>query len=99
MRSHVTDQSRPHQKSVAIEFAAVPIVVVERAGLNRVALLDKVLPTKIRNVNILLPSIETIQATVSVLLKLREISRVELISIIVERTEEPRAQVVIRKYE
>src|SRR3989442_3901262 len=99
VRPHVADQSRPHQKSVAIEFAAVPIVVVKRARLNRVTLLDEVLAKNIRNVNILLPPIESIQTAVRVLLELREVSRVELISIIVERTEYARAEIVVRKYE
>ena len=46
VRPHVADQSRPHQKSIAIEFAAGPIVVVKRARLNCVALLNKVLKAR-----------------------------------------------------
>src|SRR2546423_11876544 len=99
VRPHVADQSRAHQKSVAIEFAAVPIVVVKRTGLNRVTLLDEVLSKNIRNVNILLPPTETIQAAVRVLLELREVSRVELISIVVERTKHASAEIVVRKNE
>src|SRR5436305_15050041 len=61
VRPHVANQGGPHQKSVAIEFAAAPIVVVKRAGLNCVALPNKVLSKNIRNVNVLLPSMESIQ--------------------------------------
>ena len=97
VRPHVANQSRPHQKSVAIEFAAAAIVVVERARLNRVTLLEEILPKNIRDVNILLPPIETIQAAVRVFLQLRKISRIELITVVAERSKQSRAQVVVGK--
>src|SRR5260370_24772098 len=78
-------------------MAAAPIIVEERAGLNRVAFAYDVLRKNIRDVNVLLSSIETIQAAVRVFLKLREVSHVVLITIVVERSEYTRAQVIIGK--
>src|SRR5690349_12683350 len=66
--SHVTNQRRPHKKTIPIEFPAASIVVIKHARLNRVALLDEVLPKNIRHVNVLLSPIKTIQPAVSILL-------------------------------
>src|ERR1044072_1713358 len=41
MWSDVANQRRTHQKAVPIEFATAAIVVVERAGLDRITLLDE----------------------------------------------------------
>src|SRR6266550_1074560 len=76
VRPHVAYQSGSHQESIAIKFAAGPIVVVKRAGLNRVALLNKVLPKNIRDVDVLMAAIEPVKAAVGVFLKLRKISEV-----------------------
>src|SRR6202521_2210396 len=92
VRPHVANQCRPHQKPVPIEFVAAAIVVVERARLNRVALLDEVLTKDVRNVNILMTQIETIQPTVRVLLELREVRRVVLVTIVIKTAEDARAQ-------
>src|SRR2546421_2616907 len=84
VRSYIANQRGPHQKTVAIEFAAAAIVVVKRAGLNRVALFDEVLPKNVRDVNVLMPPIKTIQTAVRVFLELRKIRRVVLITIIIK---------------
>src|SRR5581483_1717482 len=99
MRTHVTYQRGPHEKSVAVVLHAATVVVIERAGLNRVALANEVLSKNIRNVNILLPPIETIQTAVRVLLELREVSEIILNVIIVGAAEDARAEVVVRKNE
>src|SRR5437016_11308555 len=95
VRSHIANQRGPHEKTITIEFAAASIVVIESAGLNRVTLPDKILPKDIRDVNILMPPIEAIQTTVCVFLKLCKIGRIVLITIIIKRSEDSSAQIVI----
>src|SRR3977135_321825 len=83
VRPHVANQSGPDQKSIAIEFAAGAVVVVKRAGLNCVTLLNKVLSKNIRDIDVLTPSIESIKAAVRVLLELRKISEIVLVTIVI----------------
>src|SRR5687767_15451758 len=61
VRPHIPNQRRARQKSVPVVLNTPTVVVVERAGLNRVTLADKVLPKNVRDVNVLLPPIETIE--------------------------------------
>src|SRR5439155_21036964 len=83
VRTHVANQRRPHQKAIPIEFAAAAIIVVERAVLNRITLLDEVLAEKVRDVNILVSQIEAIQTTGGVFLELLKILDFVLIAIII----------------
>src|SRR5436305_10822091 len=57
VRSHIANQRGPDEKTIAVEFAAAAIVVVEPAGLNRVTLPDKILPKDIRDANVLMPPV------------------------------------------
>src|SRR5882672_11674102 len=93
--SHIANQRGSDEKTIAVEFAAAPIVVIEPAGLNRVTLPDKILPKNIRDVDILMPPIEAIQTTVCIFLKLCKIRRIVLITIIIKRAEDSSAQIVI----
>ena|SRR5947208_1571306 len=93
--SHIANQGGSDEKTIAVEFAAAPIVVIVPAGLNRVALPDKILPKNIRDVDILMPPIEAIQTTVCIFLKLCKIRHVILITIIIKRSENSRGQIVI----
>ena len=83
MRPHVANQSRTHQKSIAIKFDAAPIVVVMKTSLNRVALANEVLAKDVGDVNVLMARVEAIEAAVGVLLQHREVGGVELNAIVV----------------
>src|SRR5690348_17275834 len=97
VRPHVADRRRPDQKTVAIEFHTAAIVVVMKAALNRVALANEVLPKDIGDVNVLMARVEAVQAAVRVLLQHREIRGVELHAIVVRRSKNARAEIVVGK--
>src|SRR2546423_12437383 len=84
VRPDITNQRGPHQETVAIEFDATSIVVVMKTSLNGVAFANEVLPKNVRDVNVLMTSVETIETAVGVLLEHREVSSVELIAVVVE---------------
>ena len=59
----------------------------------------KVLTKKIRDVNVLMPRVETIQTAVGVLFEHREVHAIELKAIVVKRSEDARAEIVIGEEE
>src|SRR5688572_9660184 len=95
MWSNIPNQRRPHQKTIAIKFNAPSIVVVVKTSLNRVALANKILAEDIRDINILMPLIETIQTAVGILLEHREVCGVELIAVVIKRAKHSRAKIVV----
>src|SRR5436190_2427365 len=95
VRTHVADQSRPHEKLVAIKFTAATIVVIKSTGLNRIAFADEILTKDIRHIHVLLSPIKSIQPAVGVFFELREIGEVVLVAIIVKATEDACPQVVV----
>ena len=99
MRSRIADQRWPDQKAVAIEFNRAPIVVVVKTSLDRVALADEILAKDVGDVNILMTSVEPVQAAICVLLEHREVRGVELHAIVVQRAKHARAEIVVGKDE
>src|SRR5215468_1533306 len=95
VRPDIANQSWPHEKTVAVVLNSAPIIVVERACLNCVALPNEVLAKDIRDVHVLRPPVESIQATIRVFLELRKIRSIELITIVVERTKDARSEIVL----
>src|SRR5829696_5785418 len=95
----VADRRRPHEKAIAIELNAAPIIVVMKAALNRVCLANKILAKDVGDVNILMARVEAIQAAVGVFLQHRKVRTIELVTIIVKRTKHARAEVVIGENE
>src|SRR6185369_4465950 len=95
--SHVADRCRPHQKTVAIKLDRASIVVVMKTSLNRVTLANEVLLENIRDVDVLMARVETVQTAVRVFLEHRKVSDVELVTIVIESTKHARAEVVIGK--
>src|SRR5689334_23842108 len=81
--SNVADQRRPHQKTVAIEFHPTAIVVEVKTALDRVTLAHEILAKDVRDVNVLMPRVEAVQTAVSVFLENRDVSGVELVTIVV----------------
>src|SRR5216683_2552716 len=67
MRSHIADQRRTHQKSIAVILDAAAIVVEMKTAFDRVTLANKVLAKNVGDVNVLMSRVETIQAAVGVL--------------------------------
>src|SRR5919107_2246226 len=96
MRPRVADDSGSDFKSVAVELYPGAVVVEVKARLCRVALGERVLAEEIRDVDVLTPTVEAVEAAVGVLLKLREVCEVELITVVLERAEDARAEVVVR---
>src|SRR5690242_17265139 len=84
VRPDVANQCRPHEKTVAIEFNAASIVVVMKTALDRVALAHEVLAKDAGDVNVLMARVEAIQAAIGIFLEHREVSGVELITVVVE---------------
>src|ERR1051325_6882186 len=82
VRPDIANQSRPHEKTVAVVLNIAPIIVVKCTRLDRVALANEILTKEIRDVNVLLTPIETVQPAISVLLKLREVRCVELVTVV-----------------
>src|ERR1041385_9389166 len=70
-----------------------------KTSLDRVALANEILAKDVCDVNVLVTSVEAIQAAVRVFLEHREIHRVELVTIVVKRAEHSRAEVVVGKNE
>src|SRR4029079_16681088 len=95
MRPDVANRRGPHEKAVAIEFDAAPVVVVMKAALNRVALADEILSKDVCDVNVLVARVEAIEAAVRVFFEHREVGAVELVTIVVKRAEHARAEIVI----
>ena len=58
-------------------------------------ILAPVLPKDVRHVNILMTQIETIQTAVRIFLKLRKVSGVVLVTVIIETAEDACAQIVV----
>src|SRR5947208_5715472 len=99
MRSHISDQSRANQKTIAVILHAAPVVVVMQTALNCVALPDQILTEHVSDVDILMAGVETVQTAIGVLLQHGKVSGVELDPIVVSRAEETKAKIVIRKNE
>src|SRR4030095_15193073 len=97
VRSNVSDQSRPHQKTISIELNAASIIIEMEAALNRVTFGKEILPKNICYVNVLMASVEAIETAIGVLFEHRKISGVVLHAIIIKRTENPRPKVVVGK--
>src|SRR6185436_11388022 len=99
MRPNIANQRRTNEKPIPIKLDAASIVVVVKTSLNRIALANKILSKDVGDVDVLMPRVETIETAVGVLLQHREICTVELIAIVIKRTEDARAEVVIGKDE
>src|ERR1044071_5585941 len=99
VRPNITNQRGTNQKAISIELDAAPIIVVVKTPLNRVALADEILPKDVGDVDVLMPRVETIETAVGILLQHREVRAVELVAIVIKRTEDARAEVVIGKDE
>src|SRR5256885_367101 len=97
MLANVTNQCRTHQESVPIIMDAAAVIVIEGARLDRISLVDEVLPENIPHVNILMPRVEAIQAAIRILLQHREVDSIKLDSIIVSGAKHPKTEIVIRK--
>src|SRR5678815_560141 len=84
VRPDVANQCRSNEKAIAIEFNTPPVVVVMEASLDCVALMNEILAKDIRNVDILMSSIKSVQRTIRVLFQHREEGRIVLDSIVVQ---------------
>ena len=58
--TNIADQSRAHQKTIAIKLNSTPVIVVMKATLDRVALAYEVLTKDVRDVNVLMSSVKPI---------------------------------------
>src|SRR5690242_876162 len=83
MRASVADQRGPDQKPVTIEFDRAAIVVVMKTALDCVAFAQEILAKDVRDVNVLVTRVETIEAAVRVFLEHREVRAVELDAVVV----------------
>src|SRR5678816_249079 len=81
--SHIANQSRTNQETIAVKLNSASVIVVMKASLDRVALAYKVLAKNVGDVNVLMSSVEPIESAVSVLLQHRKIGGVELNPVIV----------------
>src|SRR4030095_6442556 len=97
VRSNVSDQSRPHQKTISIELNAASVIIEMEAALNRVTLGQEILPKNICDVNVLMASVEAIETAIGVLFEHRKVSGVVLEAIIIKRAKNTRTQVVVGK--
>src|SRR5690349_18235611 len=97
MRSDVANRRGPHEETVAIEFNAASIIVVMKAPGDRVALANEILAEDVRDVDVLMPRVETVEAAVRVLLQHRKIGAIELITIVIKRAKHARAEIVVGK--
>ena len=95
MRAEIANERGPDEKAVAIIFDRTPVVVEGKDDLCGVALLDEVLLEEVGKVHALRAQIETIETAVRVLFKLREVGEIELILVVLERAEEPAAEIVV----
>src|SRR5215218_5311018 len=95
VRPRVADDRGADFKAVAVELYGLAVVVEVEARLRGVAFGERVLPEDVRDVDVLTAAVEAVEAAVRVLLKLREVCEVELITIILERPEDARAEVVV----
>src|SRR5690242_18020578 len=99
MRSDVANRRGPHEETVAIEFNAASIVVVMKAALDRVALANEILAEDVRDVDVLMTRVETVETAIRVLLQHREVRGIELVTIVIKRAKHARAEIVVGKNE
>src|ERR1043166_3194174 len=97
MSPRVPNQRRPHEETVAIVFDTRAVVVVMQAALDRVALANEVLTKEICDVDVLMPGVKPVQAAVGIFLEHREEGAVVLVEIVVQRSKEARAQIIVGK--
>jgi hypothetical protein len=69
MWSHIAYRGWAYKKSVAIKLNAATIIVVVKTSLDRIALTNEILSENVRDINVLMASVEAIQAAVGILLE------------------------------
>src|SRR6059036_354370 len=96
---YIANQRWSHEKAISIKLDPSSIVVVVKTSLDRVTLTNEVLTENVGDVNILMSSVEPVQAAVCILLQHRKISTVELNSVVVQCSKNSCAEVVVEKNE
>jgi hypothetical protein len=69
MWSHIAYRRWAYKKAIAIKLNAATIIVVVKTSLDRVTLANEILSENVRDINVLMASVEAIQAAVGILLE------------------------------
>src|SRR5689334_15256288 len=69
MWANISYRRRPNQKTITIKLDTASIIVVMKTPLNCVTLANEILPKYVGDINVLMTSVEGIEAAIRVLLE------------------------------